>query len=140
MPQSFKKHFGRAQPGRSASRGRLFKINDEFAHRIPDRLGVGVLNGKWDRCALVGGEQRDAKSTGLPIWDQNAGYATFFRVGEESAIHDDDDAKVLNACVALFARHPRFLRGGFGLCGLCGLYGLYWGPCASLRISGILRS
>ena len=140
MPQSFKKNFGGPQPWRSAPRGRLLEIDDEFAHRVPNRLRVSVLDGKWDRCALVGGEQGHAKTTGLPIWDQNAGYATFFRVGEESAIHATDDAKVLNACVALFARHPRFLRGGFGLCGLCGLYGLYWGPCASLRISGILRS
>ena len=114
----------------------MFKIDDEFAHRIPDRLGVSILNGKWHRCALVGGEQRDAKSTGLSIWDQDAGQATFFRVGEESAIHTADDAKVLNACVALYVRHPRFLRTGFRLCGLCGLY---WDPCASFRISGILR-
>ena len=137
MPQSFEKHFGRAQPRRSASRGRLFKINDEFAHRIPDRLGVSVLNGKWDRCALVGGEQRHAKSTGLAIWDQNAGQATVFRIGEESAIHMVDDAKVPTGCVAQFARYLRFLRTGFGLFGLCGLYR---GLCDLLRISGILRS
>ena len=90
------------------------------------------MNGKWDRCALVGGEQRDAKSTGLAIWDQNAGEATVFRIGEESAIHVADDAKVLNACVALFARHLRFLQAGFGLFGLFGLCGLYRGLCASL--------
>ncbi len=115
----------------------MFKINDEFAHRIPDRLGVSVLDGKWDRCALVGGEQRHAKSTGLAIWDQNAGQATVFRIGEESAIHAADGAKVPNGCVAQFARHLRFLRAGFGLFGLCGLYR---GLCASIRISGILRS
>ena len=137
MPESFEKHFGRAQPRRSASRGRLFKINDEFAHRIPDRLRVSVLNGKWDRCALVGGEQCHAKSTGLAIWDQNAGEAMVFRIGEESAIHAADGAKVPTGCVAQFARHLRFLRAGFGLYGLCGLYR---GLCASIRISGILRS
>ena len=137
MPQSFEKHFGRAQPRRSASRGRLFKINDEFAHRIPNRLRVGVLNGKWDRRALVGGEQRHAKSTGLPIWDQDARQATFFRIGEESAIHAADDAKVLAGCVALIARDPRFLLAWFGLFGLCGLYRSL---CDLLRISGILRS
>ena len=131
MPQSFEKHFGRAQPGRSASRGRLFKINDEFAHRIPDRLRVSVLDGEWDRCALVGGEQRDAKSTGLTIWDQNAWQATFFRIGEESAIHEADDAKVLDGCVALIPRDPRFLLAWFGLFGLCGLYR---GLCDLLRI------
>ena len=140
MPQSFEKHFGRAQPGRSASRGRLFKINDEFAHRIPDRLRVSVLDGEWDRCALVGGEQRDAKSTGLTIWDQNAWQATFFRIGEESAIHEADDAKVLDGCVALIPRDPRFLLAWFGLFGLFGLCGLYRGLCDLLRISGILRS
>ena len=137
MPQSFEKHFGRAQPRRSASRGRLFKINDEFAHRIPDRLGVSVLDGKWDRCALVGREQRDAKSSGLAVWDQNAGQATFFRIGEESAIHAADDAKILAGRVALIARDPRFLLAWFGLFGLCGLYRSL---CDLLRISGILRS
>lgn len=115
----------------------MFKINDEFAHRIPDRLRVSVLDGKWDRCALVGGEQRDAKSTGLAIWDQNAGQATFFRIGEESAIHAADDAKVLAGCVALVAWDPRFLLAWFGLFGLCGLYRSL---CDLLRISGILRS
>ena len=115
----------------------MFKINDEFAHRIPDRLRVSVLDGKWNRCALVRGEQCHAKSTGLAIWDQNAGQATFFRIGEESAIHAADDANVLAGRVALIARDPRFLLTWFGLFGLCGLYR---GLCALLRISGILRS
>ena len=90
--------------------------------------GIGVL---WS------GEQCDAKSTGLAIWDQNAGQATVFRIGEESAIHAADDAKVLAGCVALIARDPRFLLAWFGLFGLCGLYR---GLCDLLRISGILRS
>ena len=115
----------------------MFKINDELTHRIPNRLRVSVLNGKWDWCALIWGEQHHAKSTGLAIWDQDAGQATFFRIGEESAIHVADDAKALTGCVALFARHLRFLSGRVGLCGLCGLYR---GLCASIRISGILRS
>ena len=135
MPQSFKKNFGGPQPWRSAPRGRLLEIDDEFAHRVPNRLRVSVLDGKWDRCALVGGEQGHAKTTGLPIWDQDTGQAAFFRVGWESAIHAVDDAKILNACVA-------FLCGiaGCAVCAGCeGCEGCaIWVPCAVL--SGILRS
>ena len=105
----------------------MFEIDDEPAHRIPYRLRVGVLNGEWNWGAFVGGKQAHAKSTRLPIWDQDAGQALFFREVEESAIHGADDAKILNACVALFEVHlgwhavVRFVQFVRADCGLCGL-------------------
>ena len=135
MPQSFEEDFCGPQPRGSALRGRLFEIDDEPAHRIPYRLSVGVLNGQWNWGALVGGKQAHAKSARLPIWDQDAGHALFFRGVEESAIHRADDAKILNACVALFEVQWGLSSGcaGFTDCASCL-------PCAPLRISGILRS
>ncbi len=136
MPESVKEDFRGPQPRGSATRSRLFEIDDQLANRIPDRLGVGVSNGEGNWCAAVGRKEAHTKATRLTIRDQNAWQALIFRHVGASAIHAADDAKVLTACVALFARHHRFLRAGFGLCGLCGLYR---GMCTSLRISGILR-
>ena len=127
MPQSFEEDFCGPQPRRSASRGRLFEIDDEPAHRIPYRLRVGVLKGEWNWGAFVGGKQAHAKSTRLPIWDQDAGQALFFRGVGESGIHGADDAKVLNACVGPFAQHSMFLRAEFGLCGLSSVCAGYIG-------------
>ncbi len=127
MPQSFEEDFCGPQPRRSALRGRLFEIDDEPAHRIPYRLSVGVLNGQWNWGALVGRKKAHAKSTRLPIWDQDAGQAFFFSGVGESAIHGADDAKILNACVALFEVHlgwhavVRFVQFVRADCGLCGL-------------------
>ena len=85
MPQSFEEDFCGPQPRWSALRGRLFNTDDESAHRIPHRLSVGVLNlGQWDWCALVGGKNADAKTTGLSIWDQDVGLAMFCRIEVES--------------------------------------------------------
>ena len=132
MPESVKEDFRGPQPRRSATRSRLFEIDDQRANRVPDRLGVGVSNGEGNWCAAVGRKEAHTKATRLTIRDQNAWQALIFRHVGASAIHAADDAKVLTACVAL-------LLGITGFCGLCGLCGLYRGLCTSLRISGILR-
>ena len=91
--QGIQKGIRWTQPRRGISGGRLLKVNDELAHRIPNGSRVGVTYGERDWGAVVRRKQGHAKSSGLKVGDQNAWHRFDLRTGGESAVHANDDAK-----------------------------------------------
>ena len=102
IPQSVQKGFGWSQPGRGSVGILLFQLQNNLAGRTPDGLRISITYGQRFEGAFVCGEELQHKPAGLGVGDQNAGQISDFGTVEESAIHADDDAKILNARVACF--------------------------------------